>query len=134
MAAPVISTPFDLKEGSWTPDFDIRTVQGGPLKLPYTLYPKLAERVDDLAIVRSMEAWETAHGRAQYYMQVAHPVSPARRNEMPSIGAGIAYEMEVRRKPDHFLPPFVAMNYGGGAGRGRRRLPASEIESTGFRY
>ena len=108
---------FDLKEGPWTPqDFDIRTVKGGPLRLPYTLYPNLAERADDLAIVRSLEAWETAHGRAQYYMQVAHPVSPARRNEMPSIGAVVAYEMEARRKPNHFLPPFVAMNYGGGAG------------------
>jgi hypothetical protein len=108
---------FDLKEGAWTPqDFDIRTVQGGPLKLPLALYPKLAQRIDDLAIVRSMEAWETAHGRAQYYMQVAHAISPARRNEMPSVGAVVAYEMEARRKPDCFLPPFIAMNYGGGAG------------------
>jgi Protein of unknown function (DUF1501) len=108
---------FDLKEGPWTPqDFDIRTVRGGPLKLPYALYPMLADRADDLAVVRSMEAWETAHGRAQYYMQVAHPVSPARRNEMPSVGAVVAYEMEARRKPSHFLPPFVAMNYGAGAG------------------
>ena len=108
---------FDLKEGAWTPpDFDIRTIRGGPLKLPFALYPKLAERTDDLAIVRSMEAWETAHPRAQYYMQVAHAISPARRSEMPSVGAVVTYEMEARRKPSDFLPPFIAMNYGGGAG------------------
>src|SRR5215831_5790174 len=33
---------FDLKEGAWTPrDFDIHTVKGGPLRLPYALYPML---------------------------------------------------------------------------------------------
>jgi hypothetical protein len=110
---------FDFKEGRWTPpDFDLRTMKGGPLKLPYGLFPRLADKLDDLAIVRSVEAWEAGHARAQYYLQVAHPISPARRNEMPSVGAVIAQEMKPRRKTTDFLPPFVSMNFGAGGGSG----------------
>ena len=110
---------FDFKEGRWSPpDFDLRTMQGGPMKLPYGLFPRLAGKLDDLAIVRSVEAWEAGHARAQFYTQVAHAVSPARRNEMPSIGAVIAHEMSSRRKPGDFLPPFVSMNFGTGGGSG----------------
>src|SRR5947199_9687121 len=39
---------FDFKEGRWTPpDFDLRTVKGGPMKLPFGLFPRLAEKLDD---------------------------------------------------------------------------------------
>ena len=110
---------FDFKEGRYTPpDFDVRSFKGGTLQLPYGLFPRLSEKLDDLAIVRSVEAWEAAHSRAQYYLQVAHPVSPARRSEMPSLGAVIAYEMEARRRPGDFLPPYVAMNYNITSGAG----------------
>ena len=110
---------FDFKEGPWTPpDFDLRTMKGGSLKLPYGLFPQLSEKLDDLAIVRSVEAWEAGHSRAHFYLQVAHPISPARRNEMPSVGAVIAYEMAARRKSADFLPPFVSVNYGAGGGSG----------------
>jgi len=110
---------FDFKEGRWTPpDFDLRTMKGGLLKLPHGLFPRLAGKLDDLAIVRSVEAWEAGHSRAQFYLQVAHPISPARRNEMPSVGAVIAYEMQARRKHNDFLPPFVVMNFGTGGGAG----------------
>ncbi len=73
--------------------------------------PKLSERLDDIVLVRSMEAWETVHSRGQYYLQTGHAVSPARIKETPSMGAVIAYETMARRKTGDFLPPFVAMNY-----------------------
>ena len=102
---------FDLKEGRWTPpDFDIRTTKSG-IVMPYGLFPGLAPRGDQLAIVRSIEAWESAHARAQYYLQVGHSFSAARRKEMPSVGAVIASEFQSRRKESDFLPPFVAMNF-----------------------
>ncbi len=102
---------FDLKEGRWTPpDFDVRTVRPGFL-LPYGLFPKISQQLDHLAFVRSVEAWESAHARAQYYMQVGHSFSPARRKEMPAVGAVIAREFAARRKAGDFLPPFVAMNF-----------------------
>jgi hypothetical protein len=110
---------FDFKEGRWTPpDFDLRTVKGGMMKMPFGLLPRLSEKLDDLAVLRSVEAWEAGHSRAQFYLQVAHPISPARRNEMPSIGAVIAYEMQARRRAPDFLPPFVSMNFGTGGGAG----------------
>jgi len=104
---------FDIKEGKWTPpDFDVRTVKPG-IRLPYSLFPQLAGQLDHLVIARSVEAWESAHSRAQYYMQVGHPFSPPRRNEMPAVGTVIAAEMASRRKDSDFLPPFVAMNFSG---------------------
>jgi hypothetical protein len=104
---------FDLKEGKWTPpDFDVRTVKPG-IRLPYGLFPQLSAQLDHLVIARSVEAWESAHSRAQYYMQVGHPFSPARRNEMPAVGAVIASEYAPRCKASDFLPPFVAMNFSG---------------------
>jgi hypothetical protein len=105
-------TRGDLKEGRWTPpEFDVRRIRGN-LLWPCAQFPKLAKQLDRVAIVRSTEAWENAHARGQYYMQVGHIFSPARANEMPSVGAVVAYEMQARRKPSDYLPPFVAINFG----------------------
>ncbi len=102
---------FDVKEGKWGPENrDIRTVKQG-YQWPVGFLPKLVDHLDDVAIVRSMEAWETVHSRGQYYLQTGHAVSPARVKEMPSMGAVIAYETMGRRKETDFLPPFVSMNY-----------------------
>ena len=103
---------FDLKEGPWTPqDFDIRTVAPG-LRLPVALFPKLSAAHKQYSIVRSMETWESEHGRATYYLHSAHPPSPARLAEIPALGAVVAYELESKRRPDDVLPPFVSLNYG----------------------
>src|SRR5258708_2896717 len=109
--APQLDT-WDLKEGHWTPpDFDVRTVRPGVL-WPYGQFPKLAGQLDRVAISRSTEAWENAHARAQYYMQVGHIFSPPRANEMPSVGSVVASEFASRRLKTDFLPPFVANNFG----------------------
>jgi uncharacterized protein DUF1501 len=103
---------FDIKEGRWTPqDFDVRTLRPA-IRWPVGLFPKLATKLDHVAIVRSLETWETEHGRATYYLHVAHPISPARVREMPSLGAVAAYEYRDKRRTTDFLPPFVSMNYG----------------------
>ena len=111
--APQLDT-WDLKEGRWTPpDFDVRTVKPGIL-WPYGQFPRLAQLLDRVALARSMQAWESAHARAQYYMQVGHILSPARVSEMPAVGAVVSYELQSRRKESDFLPPFVAINFGVG--------------------
>ncbi len=103
---------FDLKEGAWTPqDFDIREAAPG-VKAPTALFPKLTKNLGKVAILRSLETWETEHGRATYYLHAAHPPSPARLAEIPSVGAVVAYEFRDRRKTDDVLPPFISMNYG----------------------
>lgn len=106
---------FDIKEGRWQPaDFDIRTTKAG-LRMPVALFPMLSESLDKLAIVRSMQAWENEHIRAQFYLQVAHSPSPSRLKEMPSLGSVIASELAPKRRPTDYLPPYVAMNFTSGA-------------------
>ncbi len=101
---------FDLKEGRWTPpEFDVRKMRG--MNWAQGLFPRIGAQLDDIAIARSVETWESSHPRGVYYMQVGHPFSPARQKEMPSVGAVVAYEFLSRRKPLDFLPPFVAMNF-----------------------
>ncbi|MBZ2176530.1 MAG: DUF1501 domain-containing protein [Acidobacteria bacterium] len=102
---------FDVKMGKWAPENrDVRNAPPGYL-FPYGLLPKLASRLDDLAIIRSAAAWETVHSRGQYYLQTGHAVSPARLKEVPALGSVIAYESFPHRRTSDFLPPFVAMNY-----------------------
>ena len=100
---------FDAKEGLWTPkEFDVRRF--GDVYLPYGLFPHLSERLGDVAILRSMNAWDSVHGRAQYYVQAAHPLNLALAKEIPPVGSVVAYEYHSRRKPEDSLPPYVAMN------------------------
>ena len=101
---------FDLKEGKWTPpDFDVRTVTPD-IKLPYSLYPRLAANIDKLLVARSVAAWDAVHGRAQYYAQAAHPLNLALKKEIPPIGSVVALEYVARRRATDTMPPYVAMN------------------------
>lgn len=103
---------FDLKEGKWTPpDFEVKQVAPG-IQMPAGLFPKLSRDIHKIAILRSLETWETEHERAIYYMHAAHGFSPARIKEIPSVGAVVAYESHGKRKNTDFLPPFMSMNYG----------------------
>ncbi len=113
LGGPSQMDTFDVKEGKWALESrDIRTTKQG-YQFPYGLMPKLPELLDDITIVRSIEAWETIHSRGQYYLQTGHAVSPARVKETPSLGAIVAYEMLAHRKESDFLPPYIAMNYEG---------------------
>ncbi|HWB83110.1 MAG TPA: DUF1501 domain-containing protein [Bryobacteraceae bacterium] len=105
---------FDLKEGHWTPpEFDARKIKG--INIPYGLFPKISDQLDDIVIARSVEAWESAHPRAVYYMQVGHAFSAAREKEMPSVGAVVSYEFLNKRKSSDYLPPYVALNFSNGS-------------------
>jgi hypothetical protein len=101
---------WDLKEGKWTPpDFGVKDIPGIG-KWPAGLYPKLGERAGNFSLVRSMEAWESQHGRGQYYVQTAHQHNPALAPELPPVGAVVATEYASRRRPTDSLPPYVAFN------------------------
>ena len=110
MGGPSQIDTWDVREGDWTPeDFDIRQTKHG-IQMPYGLLPKLTDRLDKYAIIRSMEFWESAHVRGTYYLQAGRILSPARLGEIPSIGSVVAYETMDERKDSDFLPPFVSMN------------------------
>lgn len=101
---------WDLKEGRWTPqEFDVR-IHPAAGKWPYALYPRLAESFDKVALVRSMEAWESVHERGQYYIQAAHQLNQALWKEIPPVGAVVAAEYQKQRRPSDSLPPYVAFN------------------------
>ena len=101
---------FDLKEGKWTPqDFDIRSVTPD-IKLPMSLFPRIATQMDKLCLLRSFNAWDAVHGRAQYYVQAAHPLNPALQKEIPPIGSIVATELASQRRSSDTFPPYVAMN------------------------
>jgi hypothetical protein len=101
---------WDLKEGKWTPpNFDVREARPG-LKWPMALYPKLAGQLDRITLARSVEAWDSVHGRAQYYVQAAHALNPALQKEIPAVGSVVAMELASQRRANDTLPPYVALN------------------------
>lgn len=101
---------WDLKEGKWTPpDFDVKEIAPG-LKWPMSLYPQLAAQRERFTLLRSLEAWDSVHGRAQYYVQAAHPHNPALQKEIPPIGSVAAMELESQRRASDTLPGYVAIN------------------------
>lgn len=99
MGGPPQLDTFDVKEGKWTPsDFDIRTITP-EIKIPVAIFPRLSEkeRLNHLLLARSVEAWESAHERGQYYIQAGRAFSGARAKEIPSVGSVVAYEFDSRR-------------------------------------
>ncbi len=123
---------FDVKEGKWTPeDFDIQTVKPG-VRMPVGLMPELSKRLDKYAIIRSLEAWEAEHARGTYYLQAGRILSPARLQEIPSVGSVIAYETRDQRRASDFLPPFVAMNMDTSSLVGPGMLPSAHAPMAMF--
>jgi hypothetical protein len=101
---------WDLKEGKWTPpNFDIREIAPG-VKWPMALFPQLAKQRERYSLIRSMEAWDSVHFRAQYYVQSGHMMNPALQKELPPIGTVVAYESAARRRTTDTLPGYVAVN------------------------
>lgn len=110
--APSQMETFDVKEGPGTPDdLGIRTITPG-LRMPAGTLPRLSDRTNKYTIIRSLEAWELDHKRGDYYLQTARKRTPALRDEVPSVGAVIAYEKLNDRKETDFLPPFINLNVG----------------------
>jgi hypothetical protein len=63
-----------------------------------------------VALVRSLEAWDSVHGRAQYYVQSAHTLNPALQKELPPVGSVVSYETSAQRRDTDTLPGYVAIN------------------------
>lgn len=101
---------WDLKEHKWTPqNFEVKEIAPG-VKWPIGIFPNLAKRWGQFSLVRSMEAWDSVHLRAQYYLQSAHLFNPALQKELPPLGSVIAYEYAARRRATDTLPGYVAVN------------------------
>lgn len=99
---------FNPKEGPWNPE-DANIVQlGRDMAISRTMYPNLSRLGKDLLFLNSVNSWELAHERGQFYLQTAHPMNPAFQAESPHIGAVVCFE----RGKTGSMPPFLALNSG----------------------
>lgn len=100
---------LDPKDGPWNPrDADIRQYSNG-LSLSNRFWPNLTRLRNDLLAIRSVNSWENAHERGQFYMQTAQPSNPAFSAEIPHFGAVIAREKANSNAP---IPAFMSFNQG----------------------
>ncbi len=107
---------FDLKEGAWLPNtFEPTTYNG--VRWPRGLFPRLAEQLDSVAVVRSIKPWAAVHELARNWLQIGrNPVSSVARIA-PHIGSIISLEY-AERSTDKTLPAFFNLNAGEGIGSG----------------
>jgi hypothetical protein len=104
--APSHTDTFDLKRGNPFPASFNPTEYNGVL-FPQGLMPKLAGKMDSIALVRSMRAWANVHGLMQQWVQIGrNPASPTAKIS-PHIGSVVALELS---KKDALLPAFLALN------------------------
>jgi hypothetical protein len=106
VGAPSHVDTFDLKEGPWLPA-DFAPTSYGDIRFPQGLMPNLADSLNRLAIVRSVEAWAAVHNLAQTWVQIARNPAAALGKIAPNIGAVVALEED---SPTAKLPGFVALN------------------------
>ena len=107
--APSHLDTFAPKDGPWNPK-DAKLTQNGKIILSEAYFPKLSKITNDLCVLRSLQSWEAAHDRGQFYLQTGHPSNPAFAQETPHIGAVVSRELYDSTKP---LPPFLSF-YGSG--------------------
>lgn len=107
---------FDLKVGPWTPaNFNATTYDG--LAWPQGLFPKLADQIDRIALVRSIKSWNGAHDIAQNWVQIGRNPIASTSRVAPHIGSVVSLELSAAQGPAT-LPAFLNMNTGTGRGQG----------------
>lgn len=112
--APSHLDTFAPQDGPWNPpDADLREHPGG-IVLSRAFFPRMSEITSDLCVLRSVQSWEAAHERGQFYLQTSHPSNPAFAQETPHIGAVVSRELADAGKP---LPPFLAFYSNGMQGQ-----------------
>ena len=107
---------FDLKEGPWLPS-SYEPTNYGEVRWPRGLFPKIAEQMDSVALVRSIKPWAAVHELASTWLQMGrNPVNSLSRIA-PHIGSVVSLEFATRGG-DKTLPPFFNLNANGGVGNG----------------
>ncbi|MSO20535.1 MAG: DUF1501 domain-containing protein [Acidobacteria bacterium] len=107
--APSHSDTFDLKEGAWTPaSLQPTTING--IRFPRGLMPNIADRLGDIAIVRSMRSWALVHTLGQSWIQIGRNPTSALGSVAPHIGAIVANEKEAERRSTDIFPGFISFN------------------------
>ena len=99
---------WDFKQTRWTPS-DLDPVQlRDDLTIPRALFPNLVERMDRVALVRSMRAPELIHFNGQYHTQTGRALNVALAREIPAFGSVIAAELDGERRESDRFPTYVS--------------------------
>ncbi len=108
--APSHIDTFDYKhvEGVTPDSFAPETIGG--VTWPAGLMPRLAERLGDIAIVRSVYSWALQHSGMQTWVQIGRNPAAALGAVAPNIGSIVAIEKEPERSVDDIFPGFLALN------------------------
>lgn len=116
--APSHTDTFDLKMvPNVTPSsFAPATING--VLFPTGIMPKIASRLSDVAIVRSMRAWALVHSLGQTWTQIGRNPAAVLGNISPNIGSIVAIEKQAERNPNQVFPTFLALNSSGAIGPG----------------
>lgn len=107
---------FDLKEGPWVPaNFQPEAFEG--VRWPRGAMPVLAERLGDIALVRSIRAWALVHNLARTWVQIGRNPTLSGSRIAPHIGSVVSLELAAR-ETNRVLPVFVHLNANSGPGAG----------------
>lgn len=87
------------------------------------VFPKLAARYEDIALVRSARAWAAQHTLSQTWVQIGRSPAAVLGDIAPNIGAIVSVEKRPERTAAQIFPTFLALNSDGAVGSGY--LPAS---------
>jgi hypothetical protein len=105
---PSHADTFDLKEGAWLPAAFAPTSYGD-VRWPKGLFPKLADSLDSVALVRSVRAKAAVHQLAQSWLQIGRNPVASTSSIAPHIGSVVSREL-APSNADKTLPAFVALN------------------------
>lgn len=112
---PSHSDTFDLKEGAWTPSFMAPTSYGD-IRWPQGIMPKLADQMDNIALLRSTQSWAAVHDLARTWIQIGRNPTSGLAKIAPHIGSVVSLEIGAGKKAT--LPAFVSLNTGTGPAQG----------------
>lgn len=109
---------FDLKmtAGVSPPELAPERISG--IQWPVGLFPRLAEHLPSIAIVRSVRAWALVHETGQRWVQIGRNPQGSEGSVAPHIGSIIAREKEKERRSSDAFPPFLALDVSEAADNG----------------
>jgi len=87
------------------------------------VFPKLAARAEDIALIRSGRAWAAQHTLSQTWVQIGRNPAAVLGDVAPNMGAIVSVEKKAERTAGQIFPTFLALNSDGAVGAGY--LPAT---------
>jgi hypothetical protein len=116
--APSHVDTFDLKVLNGTTPSKFAPDTYGSTAWPTGLLPQMANQLNNMVLVRSMQAHALVHSLSQHWTQIGRNPSAALGNIAPNIGSVVALELDSQRQPGQVFPAFLALNSPSAVGNG----------------